>query len=57
MMKMSTKDALKAHMSKGAGAHPDANAKKMAKGGVTSAMAKKYGRNMARVMNQRGSSK
>jgi hypothetical protein len=26
-------------------------------GGVTSVAAKKYGRNMARVMNQRGSSK
>lgn len=53
-MKMSTKQALKEHMAKGAGAHPDANVKKMSKGGVTSAMAKKYGRNMARVMNQRG---
>lgn len=29
----------------------------MKAGGVTSAMAKKYGRNMARVMNQRGSSR
>lgn len=56
-MKMSTKAALKAHMAKGAGAHPDPAAKKMAKGGVTSVMAKKYGRNMARVMNQRGASK
>lgn len=53
-MKMSTKAALKAHMSKGAGAHPDPMAKKMAKGGVTSEMAKKYGRNLARAMNQRG---
>lgn len=53
-MKMSTKTALKAHMAKGAGAHPDSNAKKLAKGGVTSANAKKYGRNMARVMNQKG---
>ena len=33
-MKMGTKMALKAHMSKGKGAHPDANAKKMAKGGA-----------------------
>jgi len=52
---MKTKQALKAHMAKGAGAHPDPNAKKLAKGGITSLMAKKYGRNMARVMNQRGS--
>jgi hypothetical protein len=29
----------------------------MAKGGVTSQAMKKYGRNMARVMNQRGSSR
>ena len=28
-------------------------AKKMAKGGVTTDMMKKYGRNMARAMNQR----
>lgn len=53
-MKMSTKTALKAHMSKGAGAHPDPAAKKMSKGGVTSLNAKKFGRNMARVMNQKG---
>lgn len=52
---MKTKQALKAHMAKGPGAHPDPAAKKLAKGGVTSLMAKKYGRNMARVMNQRGS--
>jgi hypothetical protein len=31
--------------------------KKMKAGGVTSADQKKYGRNMARVMNQRGSKK
>mgnify|MGYP003333304600 CR=1 FL=1 len=30
---------------------------KMAKGGVTSQSMKSYGRNMARVMNQRGSSR
>ena len=29
----------------------------MAKGGVTGEAMKKYGRNMARVMNQRGSSR
>ena len=32
-------------------------AKKMAKGGVTSSAMKKYGRNMARVMNQRRTSR
>ena len=32
-------------------------AKKMAKGGVTSQSMKAYGRNMARAMNQRGSSR
>lgn len=52
-MGLSMKAALKSHMSKGTGAHPDANVKKLAKGGVTSANAKKYGRNMARIMNQR----
>ena len=31
--------------------------KGMAKGGVTSEAMKKYGRNMARVMNQRGSAR
>lgn len=56
-MKMSTKAALKAHMGKGAGAHPDSNLKKMARGGVTSANAKKFGRGMARVMNQRSPTK
>lgn len=30
---------------------------KLAKGGVTSASMKKYGRNLARAMNQRGSSR
>ena len=30
---------------------------KMAKGGVTGEAMRKYGRNMARVMNQRGSSR
>lgn len=51
---MDAKQALKAHMAKGPkAAHPDANVKKMAKGGVTSMQAKKLGRNMARAMNQR----
>ena len=53
---MDTKKALKAHMAKGMGeAHPDKNAKKMAKGGVTTDMRLKYGRNLARVVNQKGS--
>lgn len=53
---MDTKKALKAHMAKGMSeAHPDKNAKKMAKGGVTTDMRLKYGRNMARVVNQKGS--
>jgi hypothetical protein len=38
-------------------AHGSGRVKGMKAGGVTSAMAKKYGRNMARVMNQRGSSR
>lgn len=54
---MDTKQALKAHMAKGAGAHPDSNVKKLAKGGITSMQAKKMGRNMARAMNQRSSSR
>jgi hypothetical protein len=33
--------------------HP--GAKKMAKGGITNEMMKSYGRNMAKVMNQRSS--
>lgn len=55
---MDMKEALKAHMKKkGAKAHPDANVKKMAKGGKTNANMKKYGRNMAKVINQRTSSR
>ena len=55
---MDTKQALKAHMAKGAKtAHPDANVKKMAKGGPTSMAMKNMGRNMARVVNQRGTSR
>lgn len=49
----SMKEALKKHMAKGAGAHPDSDVKKLKRGGITSLEAKKYGRNMARVMNQR----
>ena len=47
-----TKEALKKHMAKGAGAHPDADVKKMRKGGKTNEDMKKYGRGMAKVMNQ-----
>jgi hypothetical protein len=56
--KMDIKGALKAHMSKGMkSAHPDKNVKNFKAGGVTSLEAKKYGRNMARVMNQRSKTK
>ena len=52
-MAMGIKKALMAHMAKGKGAHPDANVKKMRAGGKTNSEMKKYGRNMAKVMNQR----
>ena len=56
--KMDIKGALKAHMRKGMkSAHPDKAVKKMKAGGVTSLDAKTYGRNMARVMNQRSKTK
>ena len=42
-----TKEALKKHMAKGAGAHPDTDVKKMRKGGKTNEDMKKYGRGMA----------
>jgi gluconate kinase len=51
---MDTKAALKAHMAKGKNAHPDANVKKLKKGGPTSEMMRREGRNLARVANQRG---
>jgi hypothetical protein len=58
---ISVKKALAAHMARGAkSAHPDASLKKMKgfkAGGVTSLDAKTYGRNMARVMNQRSKTK
>jgi len=55
---MDTKQALKAHMAKGVkAAHPDANVKKMAKGGPTGMAMKNMGRNMARAVNQRGTSR
>jgi hypothetical protein len=51
---MDTKKALKEHMAKGMKtAHPDAAAKKMRAGGKTNSDMLKYGRNMAKVMNQR----
>ena len=50
---MDMKAMLKKHMAKGKGAHPDADVKKMRAGGKTNADMKKYGRNMAKVMNQR----
>ena len=50
---MSVKDILKAHMKKGRGAHPDPAVKNMHAGGKTNSDMKKYGRNMAKVMNQR----
>ncbi len=53
---MDTKKALKQHMSKGMkSAHPDAAVKKMKAGGKTNADMLKYGRGMAKVMNQRSS--
>jgi len=51
---MKTMEALKKHMKKGKGAHPDADVKKMKSGGPTSEMMRKMGRNMARAVNQRG---
>ena len=53
---MDAKKALKAHMAKGMkSAHPDAAVKKMRAGGKTNSDMLKYGRNMAKVMNQRSS--
>lgn len=53
---MDTKKALKAHMAKGANAHPDSNVKKMAKGGKTNLQMKQLGRGLAKVANQKVSS-
>ena len=50
---MDTKAMLKAHMKKGKGAHPDPAVKGMRAGGKTNSDMKKYGRGMAKVMNQR----
>ena len=53
---MDAKKALKAHMAKGMkSAHPDAAVKSMRAGGKTNSDMLKYGRNMAKVMNQRSS--
>jgi len=53
---MDTKKALKAHMAKGMkSAHPDAAVKNMRAGGKTNSDMLKYGRNMAKIMNQRSS--
>jgi hypothetical protein len=53
---MDAKKTLKEHMAKGMKtAHPDAAAKKMRAGGKTNSDMLKYGRNMAKVMNQRSS--
>ena len=51
---MKAMEALKKLMAKGKGAHPDADVKKMRKGGPTSEMMRREGRNLARVANQRG---
>lgn len=53
---MNTKSALKAHMAKGAGAHPDSNVKKFAKGGKTNSQMMTLGRGLAKVANQKKSS-
>lgn len=47
-----TKEMLKKHMAKGKGAHPDANVKKMAKGGKTNEQMLKLGRGLAKVADQ-----
>ena len=54
---MDTKAALKAHMQKkGAKGHPDANVKKLARGGKTNLQMKELGRGLAKVANQKVSS-
>jgi hypothetical protein len=53
---MDAKKALKAHMAKGMkAAHPDSAVKNMRAGGKTNSDMLKYGRNMAKIMNQRSS--
>jgi hypothetical protein len=47
------KEMLKKHMAKGKGAHPDPAVKGMRAGGKTNSDMLKYGRGMAKVMNQR----
>jgi hypothetical protein len=48
---MKTMEALKKHMAKKNG-HPDPDVKKLRKGGPTSEMMRKVGRNLARARNQ-----
>ena len=48
-----TKDMLKKHMAKGAGAHPDPDVKKMRAGGKTNSDMLKMGRNLAKIANQK----
>ncbi len=51
---MDVKAALKAHMAKkGAKAHPDANVKKLRRGGKTNLEMKTLGRGLAKVANQK----
>ena len=47
------KEMLKKHMAKGAGAHPDADVKKMRAGGKTNSDMLKMGRNLAKIANQK----
>ena len=47
------KEMLKKHMAKGAGAHPDADVKKMRAGGKTNSDMLKMGRGLAKVANQK----
>jgi hypothetical protein len=52
-MAKDVKAALKAHMMKGKGAHPDPAAKGMKKGGPTGEDRKRVGRGMSRAANQK----
>jgi len=51
-MDMKVKAALKKHMMKGKGAHPDPAAKGMKKGGPTGEDRMRLGRGMSRAKNQ-----
>lgn len=52
-MDMKVKAALKKHMMKGKGAHPDPAAKGMKKGGPTGEDRMRLGRGMSRAANQK----